>query len=182
MAPPIIAGVGLASSVGGSLLSAFGGMRAGQAQASQYSYQAGMAQLQKKVALQNRDYALQTGETEASQFGLKASQQAGKIVSAQSASGIDIGSGSSARVRESQKAITDIDMSQIRANATRKAYGYSVEAASDEAQAGMFKAAAKQTSEAIPLNLMSSLISGVGSVSGKWLQGQQAGVFPSFGG
>ena len=70
-----------------------------------------------------------------------------------------------------------MDLGTIRNNAARVAYGYSVEAASQGNQATLYKAASSNASKAGKLNMMASLISGASSVSSKWLQLDQAGVF-----
>lgn len=180
MGPTQVAQAGMGAGVGGTLLSAFGALTSGNAQASQYSYQAGIAQMQKKVALQNRDYVLAAGETEAAQYGLKTKNIAGKIVAGQGASGIDIGGASSVAVRQGQQLITDMDMAQIRNNTARKAYGYTVEAATDQAQSDMYSAAASNVKKAIPFNIAASLLSGTSSVASKWLQYKS--TFPQGGG
>lgn len=163
--------------VAGGGLSAFGAYQSGQAQAGQQDYQAGMAQFQKKIALQNRDYTLATGETEAANYGLRARNTMGKIVASQGASGIDVGGGSSKAVQAGQQFIADRDLVQIRNNSARKAYGYEVEAATDEAQSGAYSAAASNTRSAIPINVASSFLSSATSVASKWTQGQSAGLW-----
>lgn len=180
MAAPV-AIASMAMSVGSSLLGAAGAKRQGEAQAQTLAYQAGVAEMRKKVALQNRDYALAAGETEAQSFGLRARNTMGKIRAAQAASGMDVGSGSAVEVQKGQQKVTDIDMAQIRNNAARKAYGYSVDAAGEEAQANLYRMGESNVREAIPYNVASSLLSGATSVSSKWLQGNQAGVWGGLG-
>jgi hypothetical protein len=171
----------MAASAGGSILGASGASRQGEAQAQAYAYQAGVAEMRKKIALQNRDYSLATGETEAQSFGLRARNTMGKIEAAQAASGMDVGSGSTVEVRKGQQKVTDLDMAQIRNNAARKAYGYMVDAETEGAQAEMYRTAESNTRDAIPYNVASSLLSGATSVSSKWLQGNQAGAFSGMG-
>lgn len=178
MADPVTWGaIGLGTSAAGGVMGAFGASAAGKSKAAMYNYQAGLAQMRSKIALQNRDYSLQTGEDVAARFGIKARQEIGSLRARQGASGVDVGSGSSVKVRESQKTITDLDMATIRNNAARRAYGYSVEAATEDAQSGLYKYAATSAKKAGDLDVMSSLISGASSVSSKWLQGQQAGLW-----
>ena len=157
---------------GGSLLSAFGAKQEGAAQAGMYQYQAGIAQLNQKIALQNRDYALATGEQQAAEEGMKQRAIAGKTKAAQGASGIDVGSGSSVDVQTSEAKIAGMDLATIRNNAARKAYGYTVEAAQDTAQAGLYQTAATDVKQAANIKAMGSLISGAGGVADKWLQFQ----------
>ena len=175
--PQAVGMSGLASSAAGGVFGAFGAAAKGKASQSMYNYQSGMAQLREKIALQNRDYSLQVGEDLASRFGIKARTEAGSLLAKQSASGIDVGSGSAVKVRESQKNVTDIDMATIRNNAARRAYGYEVEATTEGAQANLYTMAGQNARVAADFDVASSLISSASSVSSKWLQGQQAGLW-----
>lgn len=180
MADPItLGGLSMAASGGGSLLSAFGALSGGQAQSQQYAYQAGMSQLKQKIDLQNRDYAYATGETQAQTYGMQARERLGAIKAGIGASGIDIGSGSKAAVQEGQQTVTGIDLTQIRNNAARKAYGFDVEASSDAAQANLYSAASKNALTAGGIKALGSLVSGTASVADKWLQGTSTGLIPS---
>lgn len=165
-----MAGPMIAAGAAGTVLSAVGAAQSGAAQAQMYQYQAGIAQYRSAIDLQNRDYTLAAGETEAAQYGLKARNVAGKILATQGASGIDVGSGSSVAVRQGQQLVTDLDMATIRNNTARKAYGYEVEATTDTAQAQLYSASAENVSKATPLNVASTLLTGSSSVASKWLQ------------
>jgi hypothetical protein len=175
--PTAIAGVGMGASAGGSLLGFLGAKQEGAAQSQMYQYQGGIAQLNKKIALQNADYAREVGEQESVRYGMKARFAEGKTKAAQGASGIDLGSGSSVDVRTSQHDIAQMDLATIRNNAARKAYGYEVEGVQDEAQSNLYGMAASNAEKAGNIKAMGSLISGVSSVSSKWLQGQSVGIY-----
>ena len=156
-----------------------------QSQSQMYMYQAGIAQLNERIALQNRDYALAAGETEAGMYGMKARQQGGAIKAGQAASGLDVNSGSAVDVQRSQKQVADMDMAQIRNNAARAAYGYAVESKNQKAQGAMYTAASRNSTEAAALAKQSgaidakaSLVSGASSVASKWLQAGQMGIAP----
>lgn len=180
MADPLTLGsAGTGASGAGSIINAFGALQSGSSSSLMYGYQAGVARLNQQIALQNRDYALATGETEASRYGMKARQDLGNIRAAAGASGLDIGSGSKAMVQDSQQFVTGIDLAQIRNNAARKAYGYTVEADADSRQATMLDRASSDASKAGGIKALSSLISGTTSVADKWLQGTSTGVFGS---
>lgn len=174
--PGVIAGVGAGANIGGSILSFIGAKREGAATAATYNYQAGIADLNRKIALQNEDYAVTTGDREASNYGIKARQQMGAIRAHQAASGLDVGQGSTVDVQESQEAASKIDIAQIRANAARKAYGYATEAAADEAQANLYRMSASNAKQAGNIKALGSLISGAASVSDKWLQAKSVGL------
>ncbi len=142
--------------LGGSLMS-------GMASRSMYQYRSGIAGFNQQVALQNRDYAMQAGETQARDYGMKSRFQAGQIVAAQGASGMDVGGGSAQAVQAGQKLVSSIDMNQIRENAARRATGFQNEAAGYGAEKAMYAQAADY---AVP----SSLLGGAFSVADKWLR------------
>ena len=169
MADPLsIASMGM--SAVGSGINAFGAIQSGAAQSRMYQYQAGVAETNQKIALQNRDYALNVGETEAVRYGMGAAQRGAQLKTGMSASGMDIGSGSKADVQSSLKTVSGMDLGQIRNNAARKAYGYEVEAAQNTAQAGLYTRAASDAESAGGIKAFGSLVSGAGSVADKWLQ------------
>lgn len=175
--PAVIGGVGIAAAIGGSILSASGEKQKAAATSQMYTYQAGIADLNRRIALGNRDYSLYAGDEEAKRFGMKSRQVAGSIVAKQAASGVDVRSGSSVDVQKSQKQVSDLDMATIRNNAARKAYGYQLEADTATMQTSMYQAASSNSLEAGNIAAAGSLISGASSVSSKWLQGKQVGLW-----
>lgn len=178
MADPFtIAAIGMGASAAGAGVSAFGAMQQGEAQAGMYGYQAGVAQLNKKIALQNRDYALESGEVEAQRSGLQTRATAGKIKVAQGASGLGVNSGSAPLVRSSQELVGQEDEGIIRSNAARRAYGFETEAINQEAQSNIYKMSGENAKTSGKINAISSILGGVASVSGKWLQGSSVGLY-----
>lgn len=178
MADPVtLSAIGIGASVAGSGISAFGTLKGGEAQSGMYKYQAGVAQLNSQIALQNRDQAIATGQTEEKKYGLAAADRLAQIRAGSGASGIDVGTGSKAQVQDSQQVVTKIDEATIANNAARKAYGFSVESATDLAQAGAYDKAASDALEGGEIKALASLVSGVGSVASKWTQGSAGGLF-----
>lgn len=177
MNPTTVGTVGLGTTLAGGLLSAFGAEKSGQSQQHMYQYQAQVAKINSQIDLQNRDFELQKGETQQVQYGMKAAQQRGAIVTAQAGSGIDVNSGSALAVRDSQGKITGIDLAQLRANTAKTAYDYSVRSTMDTNQASLDILAGENAKEAGDINAGASILGTVGSVSSKWMQGKQAGMF-----
>ena len=169
--------VTVGATVIGGATSAFGAASKGSADQAMYGYQAGVAQLNAKIAKQNADYTREAGGTVAYQSGLKTGQQVGQQKVAQSASGIDVNTGSAAKVRADTLQLGELDQSTIRTNYAKKAYGYEVEAATKEAEAGADLVAGSQAKKASDINVASSILGTVSSVSSKWMQGNQAGMF-----
>jgi hypothetical protein len=177
MAAASIGGVGLGASLAGGLLSAFGAKKSGESQQQMYDYQAQVARINSQIDLQNRDYALNQGEIQASQYGMKAAQTFGAIRAAQGASNLDVNSGSAALVQGSERRVASIDMTQIRSNAAKVAYDYSTKSAMDLNQSTLDTMAGVNARTAGNISAASSILGTAGSVSSKWLQGKQAGLW-----
>lgn len=176
-APLAIASMG-ASLVGG-LLQAKGQKQSAEAQSEMYNYQAQVAKINSDIDKQNADYAINQGEQQAQIEGLKAGQVMGQIKVGQAASGFDVNTGSNADVQASQRKVTGIDLDTIRSNASKTAYDYNVKSVMDINQAGLDTMAATNASQAGDIAVASTLVSTAGSVSSKWLQANQSGVFGS---
>ena len=176
MGPEVMALTSIGSSAGGGVLGFMGNLAKGKAESSMYQYQAGVAQFNQKIAEQNRDQAYATGELEAGRYGMKARQTIGGIRSAKAASGLDITSGSASQVADSAHDVAGMDMSTIRSNAARVAYGHTIEGIKYGAEAGMYSAAASNAKKASMINAFGSLLSGATSVSSKWTQARDAGI------
>lgn len=168
MADPISLGIAAT----GTIISAYGKYSEGQAKAGMYGYQSGIAQLNKQIALQNAEYAIRSGETEARRSGMQTRFDVGRIKTAQGASNLDVNAGSGVDVRDSRSTIGRMDMSQIRENAGRRAYGFHVEAEQEEAKSKMYESAASGVKKAGMIGAIGSLVSGAASVSSKWMQWQ----------
>jgi hypothetical protein len=169
--------IGVGASAGGGLLSAFGAEKSGAAQQQMYNYQSQVAQINANIDKQNAEYALNQGEQQAQQYGIHAAQQRGQIIAAQGASGIAVGSGSNASVVSSQDLLTRMDLTQIRSNAAKTAYDFNVKATADTNQATLDTFAGQNAKTAGDISAASSILGTVGSVSSKWLQGNQAGLW-----
>jgi hypothetical protein len=228
-----VAGIGMATSVLGGIAGAKGaqvsaqGQQLGiqgqildtvskmfglQTQAQQYGYsasiadyQAGVAKVNKQIAAGNADYARATGEVTAEAAGMKGKADLASMAVHQSASGIDINSGSSARVRTGMTEMTQYGEDMIRVNAAKQAYGFEVEAMQDDAQSKLYtytgdvnRAQAANTTaamglaaQAIPLEQTAyglagqagdigstaSLLGAAGTVSSQWMKASSLGIF-----
>jgi len=171
--------VGIGATLAGGITSAIGAESSAAATQQSYNYQAGVAQINSTIDLQNADYARSQGETQAMQYGLQAGQRQAQIRNTQAASGLDVNSGSAAAVQASQKTITGIDTAQIRSNAAKTAYDYDVKSTMDLNQSTLDVMAGDNAITAGNFQAASSILGSVGSVSSKWMQGSQSGMFGS---
>jgi len=174
-----IGAIGIGATLAGGITSAIGAEKTAAATQQSYNYQAGVAQINSTIDLQNADYARSQGETQAMQYGLQAGQRQAQIRNTQAASGLDVNSGSAAAVQASQKTITGIDTAQIRSNAAKTAYDYDVKSTMDLNQSTLDVMAGDNAITAGNFQAASSILGSVGSVASKWNQGTTSGMFGS---
>lgn len=177
--PMMIAGTG--ASILGGVLGASGAMKTGAAAKQMGMYQAGIAKLNADISRQNAAYAQFAGDIQARQYGMGARARMGEILAGQSASGLDVGSGSAKDVRASAKLVSDMDMAQIRANAAKTAYDYEIQAQSHEVEAAGQMMGANVSAQAGRINAMTSILGGASSVADKWLAYNRVSGTPSMG-
>lgn len=183
MADPAILGtMAIIGSAGSAITGAIGAGQSASASASAYKYKAGLALMNQRINKQNAAWAREAGDINAEISGVKSRQEIGATKVRQAASGLDVNTGTAAQVREDQGAVAKFDQDMIRYDASKTAYGYEAKAASDEAEAHMMEAAAKNAGKAGTLGIVSSILGGATSVASKWMQGQQLGVWGSSGG
>lgn len=118
----------------GGGLNAVGAIQQGNAAAAAAGYNAKIAANNAQLATQNAQWELAIGEAKVGEAGIQAEQTAGKIKAAQAANGVDVNTGSAKTVQESEAKMNMLNIANIRADASRKAYGFETEAASETAQ------------------------------------------------
>src|SRR5215475_8493467 len=160
----------IAATLAAGEVSAYGSYAGGQAQAGMYQYQAGLARMNAQIQRQNAVYATQRGEAEAMQSGMKTREQIGETLTRQAASGIDVNAGSGVAVRRSEQELGTYDEATLRSNAAVKAYGARAQGLMDESQATLDEFAARNDIRAGQISAASSILGGIGSVSGKWYE------------
>ena len=181
MDPKGIATAGMGATAGGGILSAFGALSSGVANSNMFGYQSAVAKLNQTIDNQNAEFAIQTGEQQATQAGLKAGQQAGQIKVAQASSGFDIRSGSNKQVQNSQIEIERTNSDIIRSNASKTAYNYQIQGAIAGSQASMYTAAGNNALMGGIVGAGSSILGSAASVSSEWLQGSRVGMWGASG-
>ena len=163
----------MGTSAYGAIEGAKGAAASATSQAMSGLFAAGIANLNAKIALQNADYASVTGEQEAARYGMGAAQRQGNLITQQSASGLDVNTGSNKATAISNQIISNMDIAQIRANAAKTAYDYKVQAGADAMQAQGDIMGAQNVEAAGGINAMTSIVSGASSVASQWAQANQ---------
>jgi len=175
--PLIAAGISLATTAIGGIMGAAGAQTQAQAQAQTANYQAQVARNNQIIAQQQAEAAVQTGQEQATEQGLRNRAQLGGILAAQSASGLDVTTGSAPEVRSSAREIGQLEQTTIEHNAALQAYGYQTQATSQAAQAGLLSLEAQQARQAGTIGVATSLVSGASNLGSKFIQFQNSGIF-----
>jgi hypothetical protein len=170
MCVPLAAGLGIASlvtSLAGAGMSAYS-----QYQSAQYNAQ--VARNNQITANRNASIALQQGTVQEENQRLKTGAAMGAMEAQEAASGVNPDTGSSLNTRASLAETGELDALTIRYNANlqnwnmkNQANAFGAQASLDQAQGGW--------------GVASSILGGASSVSGKWLQYNQTGVFGNGG-
>lgn len=174
-----LAAVSIASTIGGAATSAMGAERSGAAAKARYTYQSGVAQINKQIAEQNADYAIKAGEVSAQRSGMETRAKVGATRVGEAASGLDINTGSKARVISSVEDVGEQNQAVIRSNAAKTAYNYQVQATGLDAESKLDLMAGDDAKQAGDIKAFGSILGGVSSVSSKWLQASSSGMFNS---
>lgn len=165
------AGAGL--SILGGLTSALGLSNKGDADASMYSYKAGIAKMNASIERQNSDYSLTAGDANAQRSGLTTGFTIAKEKTSQAANGFDVNTGSAVEVRDSTRSAGLIDQDTIRTEAGRQALGHRNAAANYDAEATGDIMAGDNARRAGKIAALGTLIGTAGSVASKWTQASQ---------
>lgn len=167
-ATTIAAVVAAAASVAAGAVSAVGSMQQADAASKAASYNSQLAAENAQIANNNATQAAASGEAQAEQQALKTRAEVGNIKANQSASGIDINSGSSVDVRSSAQELGELNALTVRSNAAKQAYGYETQAASETGQSQLDKMQASSASAAGSINAGSSVLGGVGGAASNY--------------
>lgn len=164
----IAAPLALAAGIGGAGISAIGALEGGAAAHNAADYQAQVANNNAIIAKQNAAYATQSGLQQAANQSMKGRAQMGKIKANQAASGVDVNTGSSADVQQSQREVNKLDTDTVLNNAELKSYGYRTDASNFQAQAGLDEMQAEQAPIGAAFSAAGGLLSSASSVGSRW--------------
>lgn len=166
----------LASSVVSAGIGFMGAQQQAAGQEAAANYQAQVAKNNQVVAAQNAQYASQAAAIQAQSKDFQNRAKQGGILAAQAASGIDVGSGSSAEVRQSAEQLGKLDTETIYSNALQTVRGDVQQSKNFEAQSQLDTLTARNARSAGTWQSFGSLIGGASSFSDKWARYQLAGV------
>ncbi len=157
-AAPIMAGVGMVTSLAGAGMSAY-------SQEQTANYNAQVATNNQIIANRNASMALEQGQSQEETQRLKTGAVLGQIGAQEAANGVNPNEGSALNVKSSEAEMGELDALTIRSNANiqnwnlkNQANAFGAQASLDSAQGGW--------------GVASSILGGASSVSSKWLQYQ----------
>lgn len=153
------------ATIGASAVSALGAISQSRAASASAGYNAKVAQQNAQIATQNSQFAGAEGQRNVAAEGAKTRAAMAATVAGQGASGVDINSGSSVNVRESEAKLGSLNALNVRAEAARRSYGYQTQSASDKGQAQLYRK--EQSSDKIGgyLDAGATVLGGVGKAS-----------------
>jgi hypothetical protein len=158
----------------GSAVTATGVAESGAATANAANYSAQVAANNAVAARQNAQYAIESGNAQATATSLKNASTAGKITTGQAASGVDVNEGSAVNVQASERELGQLDTETILNNANLQAYGYRTQATGYQSQSELEAAEAQQAPIGADLAAGGTVLSGASGVANKW-----AGMSPN---
>lgn len=168
-------GVGL-NALGGAV-GTVGALKSAQAQASAAKYNSAVASVNAQQALKNAGLSSAEGSVQAMDQSLRTRAAVGETLANQAASGLDVNSGSAPQVRQSEAEIGETDALRIRSNATKEAYGYQIQAASQGAESALQKSEASADLISGYVNAGSTLLGSAGTAATNFAKYQLQGGF-----
>lgn len=168
---------GLAASAGSGILGAIGASNKADADAASYDYKAAVARNNSILAERNAAQATAAGAVAAQTNDLKTKNMVATQLVTQASNGLDVGSGTNVKLRESAANIGHLDTLTILQNAAKNSAGFKAQGMNFEAESRLDTASAGYAKEAGEINVVSSLLGGAGSFSDKWMGYSQKGVF-----
>jgi hypothetical protein len=176
-----VAVASLAAAAIGTAFSVAGNIQSANATAAQAAYAAQVAKNNATIAGYNQQQAEEAGQAQLQQQGLKNRAIQSSITAAEASSGEDINSGSDVDVVRSQRITGGEESATVEHNAFLNAYGYSVTAAADTGQAGLYSATASNATSLLPLTAGATGLEGASAIGSKWNQFVQSGALGSSG-
>lgn len=164
MADPVT----IALTVGATIMSAVGQIQQGQAQKQQADYQAAVARNNEQIANNYAKMDMDKAAQDQQNQDMKTKAMVGNQLSAQGASGLDVGSGSLVDVRTSSAELGKLDSLTAYNNGEKTAYGDKVKATNFAADAQLDKTKGENSMLAGYIGAGSSILGGASSVSSKW--------------
>lgn len=123
----------------GPILSAFGSIKGGYASSNQAKYQAQVASNNALIQRRNAQMAGAATAANEERAALEARAKSGTVRAGLAANNLDVNSGSPEAVQTSQRELGNLDVGNVQRQGALEAYGYQVQATSEDAQAALLR-------------------------------------------
>jgi len=152
----------------GTATTAAGQIQAGKQAKGRAAYQAAVARNNATIAGYKAEDARRRGEIEAEKQGKATAQLIGRQRAALAGGGVTVGQDSAGQLVRDTAALGRLDALTIQSNAEREALGFEARGVSFESEARLQGLVGENAVSSSYLKAGASLLSGVGSVAGKW--------------
>ena len=174
--PATLAIASLAASAASTAVGVVGAVQAGKAAKNEADYRAGVARNNQILAMRAADEARKKGDLEANMKRQESLQLQGRQRALLAGAGVQVDIGSAGALVQDTAAVGELDALTIRSNAEREALGFEAQGSNFEASARLSELSGKNAQTSSYFQAGSSLLSGFGSVSGKWATFKHEGV------
>jgi hypothetical protein len=154
--------IGIALTLGASLLGAAGQIQQGQAQAAASNYNAQVAEMNATLADRKARDALERGQLEEQNKRMEVAQLQGRQKAAMAANGVDLTFGSPLDTIVDTAVLGELDALTVRRNANREAYDYEVQGVNQRAGATLDRMNAKSATTGSYLAAAGTVLGGAG--------------------
>lgn len=166
MSPSTLSTISMVSQGVGAVTSAFGAKSSAQNTQSNLLAQAGMADVNARIAELGAQSALQQGQHQIGSLTMRAGQIKSSQRARLAANGVDLGVGNAAELQASTDLMKEIDVNTAELNAIRNAWGYRSQGVNFQNEALLKRTAAGNIKPGMAFT--SSLLGSAGSVAANW--------------
>lgn len=154
--------LGIALTLGSTLLGAAGQAQEAKATAAANNYNAQVAEMNAKISEKQAKDAIERGKQEEQQKRQQTAQLEGRQRAAMAANGLDLSFGSPLDTIVDTAKLGELDALNIKTNAYREAYGYKVQATNQRASATLDRMRADSAKKTGYLNSVGTILGGAG--------------------
>lgn len=171
-----LAVVAITATVLSAATSMYAAQQQGKAAKAQADYQAAVARNNKIIADRQAEDAIKRGEVAEQERRLETRRLIAAQRATSAGSGVLVDEGSALSLNEDAAEQGEFEALTIRSNAAREAYGFRVQGAGFESDAGLFQLRGESARNAANIETASTAIGAAGSVASQWYGFKQKGT------
>lgn len=174
--PTTLAAVSIGATVLSTGMSVYGQMQQGKAAQAQANYQRQVAENNAILANRAADDAIERGKIAERNQRLKTEALKGRQRAVMAGNGVVVDAGSALDITSDTAAFGELDALTIRSNAEREAAGFRAQGSNFTNEANLATMSGDNARSSMYMGIGGSVLSGAGSVAGKWYGFTRAGV------